>query len=68
MSLLFPGPHGFTLSPGGTPLPSGSYFRLFGKSPKMSLMVSALVVAPAYLLAYYLALSERGASTSSCSS
>jgi spermidine/putrescine transport system permease protein len=56
--VLFPGPHGFTLSAwrslfsGGTP-----YLHLFLKSAEMSLIVSAVVVLVAYPLAYFLALS-----------
>jgi spermidine/putrescine transport system permease protein len=55
--VLFPGPHGFTLTPWRTFFSQGDYFPLFVKSLKMSLTVSAVVVAIAYPLAYYLALS-----------
>jgi spermidine/putrescine transport system permease protein len=55
--VLFPGPHGFTLTPWRTFFSEGNYFPLFVKSLKMSLTVSAVVVAIAYPLAYYLALS-----------
>jgi len=54
---LFPGPHSFTLSGWHDFLHSGVYLRLFWKSAKMALVVSALVVLVAYPLAYYLALS-----------
>src|SRR5262249_17660841 len=54
---LFPGPHSFTLSSWHDFFHSGLYLRLFWKSVKMSLIVSALVVLVAYPLAYYLALS-----------
>src|SRR5215471_12169469 len=54
---LLPGPHGFTLSAWHDFLHSSVYLRLFWKSVKMSLFVSAIVVALAYPLAYYLALS-----------
>jgi len=56
--VLFPGPHGFTLTAwrtlfsGGTP-----YLHLFVKSVEMSVIVSAVVVLVAYPLAYFLALS-----------
>jgi spermidine/putrescine transport system permease protein len=55
--VLFPGPHGFTLKPWHSFFSQGTYFPLFVKSVEMSLMVSAVVVAVAYPLAYYLALS-----------
>jgi spermidine/putrescine transport system permease protein len=55
--VLFPGPHGFTLTPWRTFFSEGNYFPLFVKSLEMSLTVSAVVVAIAYPLAYYLALS-----------
>ena len=55
--VLFPGPHGFTLSAWHSFFSKGLYFPLFFKSVEMSLMVSAVVVAVAYPLAYYLALS-----------
>src|SRR5919205_2673982 len=54
---LDPGPHGFTLQAWHSFLHSSVYLRLFWKSVKMSLIVSAIVVVLAYPLAYYLALS-----------
>src|SRR6266480_5514843 len=54
---LFPGKHGFTLAAWRAFLHSPVYLRLFWKSVQMSLIVSAVVVALAYPLAYYLALS-----------
>jgi spermidine/putrescine transport system permease protein len=54
---LNPGPHGFTLQAWHDFLHSSVYLRLFWKSVKMSLIVSALIVVLAYPLAYYLALS-----------
>ena len=54
---LFPGSHGFTLSAWHAFLHSSVYLRLFWSSVKLSLTVSAVVVALAYPLAYYLALS-----------
>jgi spermidine/putrescine transport system permease protein len=54
---LFPGEHGFTLDAWRSFLHSSVYLSLFWKSVKMSLIVSALVVALAYPVAYYLALS-----------
>ena len=51
------GPHGFTLSAWHHFLHSSIYLKLFWKSVKMSLIVSAIVVLLAYPLAYYLALS-----------
>src|SRR5438309_982035 len=54
---LFPGKHGFTLAAWRAFLHSSVYLGLFWKSVKMSLIVSALVVALAYPVAYYLALS-----------
>src|SRR5436305_1547488 len=51
------GPHGFTLTAWHDFLHSAVYLKLFWKSVKMSLTVSALVVLLAYPLAYYLALS-----------
>jgi spermidine/putrescine transport system permease protein len=56
MLALFPGPHGFALG-GWYRLFHGGYIHLFSRSVKMSLTVSALVVAAAYPLAYFLALS-----------
>jgi spermidine/putrescine transport system permease protein len=52
-----PGPHGFTLTAWHDFLHSSVYLGLFWKSVKMSLIVSAVVVALAYPVAYYLALS-----------
>jgi spermidine/putrescine transport system permease protein len=54
---LDPGPHGFTLAAWHDFLHSSIYLRLFWKSVKMSLLVSAIIVVLAYPLAYYLALS-----------
>jgi len=54
---LYPGSHGFTLSAWHDFLHGGVYLRLFWKSVKVSLIVSVVVVALAYPLAYYLALS-----------
>src|ERR671935_858250 len=54
---LFPGAHGFTLSAWRAFLHSSVYLGLFWKSVKMSLIVSVVVVAIAYPVAYYLALS-----------
>jgi spermidine/putrescine transport system permease protein len=54
---LYPGPHALTLKAWHDFLHSSVYLRLFWKSVKMSLIVSALVVLVAYPLAYYLALS-----------
>jgi spermidine/putrescine transport system permease protein len=54
---LNPGPHGFTLVAWHDFLHSSVYLRLFWKSVKLSLIVSAVVVALAYPVAYYLALS-----------
>src|SRR2546425_3088233 len=54
---LFPGKHGFTLAAWREFIHSSVYLALFWKSAKMSLIVSAVVVALAYPLAYYLALS-----------
>src|SRR5919204_6964066 len=54
---LNPGPHGFTLQAWHDFLHSSIYLRLFWKSVKMSLTVSAVIVVLAYPLAYYLALS-----------
>ncbi len=54
---LDPGPHSLTLSAWHDFLHSSIYLRLFWKSVKMSLAVSAIVVVLAYPLAYYLALS-----------
>ena len=54
---LFPGSHGFTLGAWHEFLHSSVYLGLFWKSVKMALIVSAVVVALAYPVAYYLALS-----------
>src|SRR5438309_113068 len=54
---LFPGKHGFTLAAWRAFVHSSVYLALFWKSVKMSLIVSAIVVALAYPVAYYLALS-----------
>src|SRR5256714_12916973 len=54
---LFPGKHGFTLAAWRAFVHSSVYLGLFWKSVKMSLIVSTLVVALAYPVAYYLALS-----------
>src|SRR3954466_6673409 len=54
---LFPGKHGFTFAAWRSVAHDSIYLRLFWKSVKMSLVVSALIVALAYPLAYYLALS-----------
>jgi spermidine/putrescine transport system permease protein len=53
---LFPGKHGFTLDAWRAFVHSSVYLALFWKSVKMSLIVSAVVVALAYPVAYYLAL------------
>jgi spermidine/putrescine transport system permease protein len=53
---LFPGPHSFALG-AWYRLFHGTYIHLFSRSVQMSLIVSALVVAAAYPLAYFLALS-----------
>jgi len=54
---LDPGPHSLTLSAWHDFVHSSIYLKLFWKSVKMSLAVSAIVVVLAYPLAYYLALS-----------
>ena len=54
---LDPGPHGFTAAAWHDFLHGGVYLKLFWKSVRMSLAVSAIVVFLAYPLAYYLALS-----------
>src|SRR5436190_12629258 len=54
---LFPGKHGFTLAAWREFAHSPVYLKLFWKSVKMSLTVSAIIVLLAYPLAYYLALS-----------
>ena len=53
---LFPGPHSFALG-GWYRLFHQGYMSLFWRSAQMSLIVSALVVATAYPLAYFLAFS-----------
>jgi spermidine/putrescine transport system permease protein len=55
---LNPGPHSFTLAAWRDFLHSPVYVRLFWKSVKMALIVSAIIVLLAYPLAYYLALSQ----------
>lgn len=55
--VLFPGPHGFTISAWRSLFSGTPYLHLFAKSMEMSLIVSATVVLVAYPLAYYLALS-----------
>src|SRR5438094_4720137 len=54
---LFPGKHGFTFAAWNSVAHDSIYLRLFWKSVKMSLVVSAIIVLLAYPLAYYLALS-----------
>ena len=54
---LFPGRHPVTLKGWDDFVHGGVYLRLFWKSVKMSLLVSTIIVALAYPLAYYLALS-----------
>jgi spermidine/putrescine transport system permease protein len=54
---LNPGSHPLTLTAWHDFLHSAVYLRLFWKSVKMSLIVSAIVVLLAYPVAYYLALS-----------
>src|SRR2546422_3275641 len=54
---LFPGSHAFTLAAWREFVHSSIYLKLFWKSVKMSLIVSAIIVVLAYPLAYYLALS-----------
>jgi spermidine/putrescine transport system permease protein len=54
---IYPGKHPLTLAGWHDLLNSSVYLRLFWKSVKMSLIVSTIVVALAYPLAYYLALS-----------
>jgi spermidine/putrescine transport system permease protein len=54
---IYPGKHPLTLAGWHDLLHAGVYLRLFWKSVKMSLIVSAIVVFLAYPLAYYLALS-----------
>jgi spermidine/putrescine transport system permease protein len=52
-----PGPHGFTTTAWHEFFRSAVYLRLFWKSVRMSLTVSAIIVLLAYPLAYFLALS-----------
>ena len=54
---LTPGRHGFTLGAWRAFVHDPVYLRLFWKSVKMSLTVSAIIVVLAYPLGYYLALS-----------
>ena len=54
---LLPEAHGFTLEAWRAFIHSDVYLGLFWKSVKMSLLVSVVVVALAYPVAYYLALS-----------
>jgi spermidine/putrescine transport system permease protein len=54
---IFPGSHKVTLAAWDAFFHSSVYLGLFWKSVKMSLIVSAIVVALAYPVAYYLALS-----------
>ncbi len=54
---IFPGKHPVTLAGWHDFVHSAVYLKLFWKSVRMSLIVSALVVLLAYPLAYYLALS-----------
>lgn len=54
---IYPGAHPVTLSAWRDFLDGSDDLRLFWKSVKMSLIVSAIIVALAYPLAYYLALS-----------
>jgi spermidine/putrescine transport system permease protein len=54
---LNPGRHGFTLGAWRAFVHDPVYLRLFWKSVKMSLTVSAIIVVLAYPLGYYLALS-----------
>jgi spermidine/putrescine transport system permease protein len=54
---LYPGAHAVTLAAWRAFFQSSVYLDLFWKSVEMSLIVSTVVVAAAYPLAYYLALS-----------
>jgi spermidine/putrescine transport system permease protein len=54
---IYPGDHPITLQAWRDFFHGSEYLRLFWKSVKMSLIVSVVVVALAYPLAYYLALS-----------
>jgi spermidine/putrescine transport system permease protein len=54
---IYPGKHPLTLAGWHDLLHAGVYLKLFWKSVKMSLIVSAVIVLLAYPLAYYLALS-----------
>jgi spermidine/putrescine transport system permease protein len=51
------GPHGFTIGAWSDFFSSSVYLSLFWKSVELSLIVSAIIVALAFPLAYYLALS-----------
>jgi spermidine/putrescine transport system permease protein len=55
---LLPGDHAFATTAWHDFLSSSIYLSLFWKSVELSLIVSAIVVAVAYPLAYYLALSQ----------
>src|SRR6476646_4940253 len=52
---LLPGEHGFTLDGWRSFIHSSVYLGLFWKSVEMTLIVSVVVVALAYPVAYYLA-------------
>jgi spermidine/putrescine transport system permease protein len=54
---LYPGKHGFTFGAWRAFVHDPVYLKLFWKSVKMSVTVSAIIVVLAYPLAYYLALS-----------
>src|SRR5437870_1072081 len=54
---LYPGKHGFTFGAWRGFVHDPVYLKLFWKSVKMSVTVSAIIVVLAYPLAYYLALS-----------
>ena len=54
---IYPGKHPLTFSGWHDLFHNGIYLRLFWKSVRLSLIVSAIVVVLAYPLAYYLALS-----------
>jgi len=54
---LDPGPHALTTQAWSAFLHNSIYLRLFWKSVQLSLIVSAIIVALAFPLAYYLALS-----------
>ncbi len=57
LALTGSGPHSFTVGAWSAFLHSSIYLSLFWKSVKLSLIVSAIIVALAFPLAYYLALS-----------